>query len=96
MNEPERVSPGQLLAGLDFVPLPDGTKAAAAFLLIKLDADGPDGDDTEDWSVRVAGADYRNSEFLGALVSYVHALTASEARDWIDDDGSPTLGEPSA
>ena len=93
MTEPETVSPDELLAGLRFAPLPDGTKAAAVFALIKLEPDGPDGDESEEWSVRVAGDDYRNSEFLGALVTYVHALTKSEARGWLDDEGSPPLGE---
>ena len=92
MTEEARVSPGELLAGLDFVALPAGTRASAAFLMIKLESDGPDGDESEEWSVRVAGDDYRNSEFLGALVSYVHALTRSEARGWEDDEGSPSLG----
>jgi hypothetical protein len=90
MTEPDRISANELFGDLTFVPLPPGTRAAAAFALFKLVVpEGPDGDDEEEWSVRVTGSEYSPTEFLGALVSYVHALTVNEAQGWLEDDDRP-------
>jgi hypothetical protein len=89
MPEPERLSANELFGDLTFVALPAGTKAVAAFSLIKLVHEGPGGDDDDEWAVRVSGASYSNTEFLGSLVSYVHALTVEEAQGWLEDDDGP-------
>jgi hypothetical protein len=72
-NVPARDLVGDLLAA----PLPEGTKAEAIFMMVKLD-DG-------EWCARSIGDAYNRSEFLGELIGYTHALTLSSADDWLED-----------
>jgi len=73
----------EVLGDLPMVPLPEGTRAEAVFMLVKLD-DG-------DWCARSIGGDsYNRTEFLGQLTAYTHALMVDEARGWAEDDDTAT------
>lgn len=75
------VPASEVLGELQVAPLPEGTKADAVFMLVKLD-DG-------DWCARsVGGEAYNRVEFLGQLEAYTHSLKMSEAMGWYDD-GDP-------
>lgn len=85
MATDEKRSPvpaGEILGELRVAPIPEGAKAEAAFLLVKLD--------NGDWSARSIGEKYNRSEFLGQLVSYTHSLMVSEASTWFEDDDPGT------
>lgn len=84
MNETrEPVSANEVLGDLRVAPLPEGTRADAAFLLVKLD-DG-------DWCARSIGGDaYNRVEFLGQLSAYTRSLLVSEAEGWLEDDDPAT------
>ncbi|MFC7943078.1 hypothetical protein ACFUPZ_07450 [Microbacterium oxydans] len=76
------VAASEVFGDLRIAPLPDGTKAEAVFVLVKLD-DG-------DWCARSVGGDaYNRVEFLGQLTAYTHGLMQSEATGWYDD-GDPS------
>jgi hypothetical protein len=78
-----KVQAFEVLGDLRVAPLPEGTKAAAAFLLVKLD-DG-------DWCARSIGGDaYNRVEFLGQLSAYTRALLVDEAIGWSEDDDPAT------
>jgi hypothetical protein len=74
------VPAAEVFGDLKVAPLPDGTKAEAAFLLVKLD-DG-------DWCARSIGPDYNRVEFLGQLSAYTQSLLQSEATGWFEDEDS--------
>ena len=72
----------EVLGDLLVAPLPQGTKAEAVFMMVKLD-DG-------DWCARSIGGDaYNRVGFLGQLVAYAHGLKVDEAMGWFDD-GDPS------
>jgi hypothetical protein len=72
----------QVLAGHLVAPLPSGTAAEAAFLLVKLD--------NGEWCARSIGENYNRVEFLGQLVAYTHALTQDEGSGWFADEDDRT------
>lgn len=72
------VAASELLGDFLVRPLPEGTQAEAAFLLVKLT--------NGEWSARSIGEAYNRTEFLGQLVAYTHGLTVSEATEWFEDD----------
>jgi len=73
----------EVFADLVVAPLPEGTRAEAVFMLVKLD-DG-------DWCARSIGGDaYNRTEFLGQLTAYTHALKVDEAAGWNEDDDPAT------
>jgi len=76
------VPAAQVLGDLKVAPLPNGTAAESAFLLIKLD--------NGEWCARSIGAEYNRTEFLGQLVAYTHGLTQSEANGWFEDEDLAT------
>lgn len=79
----EPVAASDVFGGLRIAPLPEGSKAEAAFVLVKLD-DG-------DWCARTVGGDaYNRTEFLGQLTAYTHSLTVSEADGWLEDEDDTT------
>lgn len=63
-------------------PLPEGTKAEAVFMLVKLD--------NGEWCARSVGERYNRVEFLGQLVAYTHGLTQDEASGWFEDEDPNT------
>lgn len=76
------VAASDVFGDLLIAPLPDGTKAEAVFVLVKLD-DG-------EWCARGVGGDaFNRVEFLGQLTAYTHSLIQSEAEGWFDD-GDPS------
>lgn len=77
------VPASEVLADLRVAPLPEGTRAEAVFMLVKLD-DG-------NWCARSIGGDsYNRTEFLGQLTAYTHALKVDEAMGWNDDEDPAT------
>ena len=71
------VSAAAVLGELLVAPLPEGTHAESAFMLVKLD--------NGEWCARSIGDGYNRTEFLGQLSAYTHGLLQSEANDWFDD-----------
>jgi hypothetical protein len=78
----EPVPAAEVLGDLRVAPIPEGTKAVAAFLLVKLD--------NGEWSARSIGDSYNRIEFLGQLVAYTHHLVTEEANDWAADEDPQT------
>lgn len=77
------VPAGEVFGDLRIAPLPEGTTAEAAFVLVKL-TDG-------DWCARSVGGDaYNRVEFLGQLAAYTHSLLADESNGWLSDDDPGT------
>ncbi len=76
------VPASEVLGDLRVVPLPEGTRAEAVFMLVKLD-DG-------DWCARSIGESYNRVEFLGQLTAYTHALKVDEAQGWSEDEDPAT------
>ena len=78
-----KVAAQDVFGDLTIAPLPEGTAATAAFLLVKLD--------NGEWCARSIGDDaYNRVEFLGQLSSYAHALLVDEANGWFEDDDPST------
>lgn len=85
MSEDEKRPPvpaEQVLGGLLVAPLPEGTKAEAVFMLVKLD--------NGEWCARSIGERYNRVEFLGQLSAYTLSLTQDEASGWFVDDDPNT------
>lgn len=76
------VPAAEVFGDLRIAPLPEGTSAESAFLLVKLD--------NGEWCARSVGPSYNRTEFLGQLVAYTHGLTVSEAEGWFEDDDPKT------
>jgi hypothetical protein len=68
----------EVLGDLKVAPIPEGTRAEAVFMLIKLD--------NGEWSARSVGSGYNRIEFLGQLSAYTASLLQSEASGWFEDD----------
>ncbi|GAB3103705.1 hypothetical protein [Isoptericola nanjingensis] len=74
---------GDVLEGLQLLPLPEGTTPSGVLAFVKLDE--PDGG--VGWSVRVTDG-MNDEENLGLLVGYVEKLKQAAAASW--DDTDPT------
>ncbi|WP_421732607.1 hypothetical protein [Cellulomonas sp.] len=83
-DETRPTVPGsEVLGDMRVAPLPEGTRAEALFMLVKLD-DG-------NWCARSVGGDaYNRVEFLGQLTAYTYGLKVSEAEGWFDDEDPAT------
>lgn len=78
-----RVAASEVLGHLEVAPLPEGTRAEAVFMLVKLE-DG-------EWCARsVGGEAYNRVEFLGQLTAYTHGLTISDAEGWFEEEDPAT------
>ena len=78
----EQVPAATVLGDLTVAPMPEGTRAEAVFMLIKLD--------NGEWSARSIGPTYNRIEFLGQLSAYTSGLLQSEAAGWFEDDDPNT------
>ncbi|MFE5337230.1 hypothetical protein ACFQ8E_15065 [Isoptericola sp. NPDC056573] len=83
-SDPDEYLPaGEVLQGLELLPLPEGTTPNAALAFVRLDE--PDGG--TGWSVRVTEGT-SDEEILGLLVGYTERLKQAAADAW--DDTDPT------
>lgn len=81
-DEPERRPIGELLRGLEMVPLEEGATPIMAFVVVKyLDADGE-----ATWAFRATSAPNKE-ELLGELQVQCDLLRRSLVREWEADDG---------